>query len=156
MYLKNILKKNRKYTDNLINKVCKINLPILKEGYNVKVDNNVSFQKIADIQKASSVTKEKTNRQQQKDLDVKTTETEKESTNYPIENLTKTIEGLNQFLKPANTSLHFQLHDELDKYYVQLVDKETEEVIKEIPSEKLLDIYANMLESIGLLVDHKI
>lgn len=121
----------------------------------MKVDNNVSFQKTANIQKAISEVKEKANIKQTEN-ELKTSKTENESTNFPIENLAKTIKGLNEFLKPANTSIHFQLHEELDKYYVQLVDRETEEVIKEIPSEKLLDIYANMLESIGLLVDHKI
>lgn len=85
-----------------------------------------------------------------------TQETEKKSNAYAMEDLAKTVKGLNEFLKPSNTSLHFRLHEGLDKYYVQLIDRETEEVIKEIPSEKMLDIYANMLNSIGILVDHEI
>ncbi len=121
----------------------------------MKVDNNVSFQKISNVQKVDIQTKEKENDKKQ-DKNLNALEVEKESAKFTMEDLTKTIKGMNDFLKPANTSLHFQLHQQLDKYYVQLVDKETEEVIKEIPSEKLLDLYANMLESIGLLVDQKI
>ena len=37
-----------------------------------------------------------------------------------------------------------------------VVDDKTHEVIKEIPSKKLLDTYASMMEFVGLLVDKKI
>ncbi|MGD9679259.1 MAG: flagellar protein FlaG [Vulcanibacillus sp.] len=109
------------------NKVQKVNFPVKEDMKELKKEEKVTAQ-----------------------------ETEKKPNDYSIEDLSKTIKGLNEFLKPANTSLHFRLHEELDKYYVQLIDSETEEVIKEIPSEKMLDIYANMLSSIGILVDHEI
>jgi flagellar protein FlaG len=72
------------------------------------------------------------------------------------EQLEKTVRGLNEFLKPSHTSLHFILHEELDRYYVQLVDRETKEVIREIPPEKILDMYASILKFVGLLVDEKV
>jgi flagellar protein FlaG len=37
-----------------------------------------------------------------------------------------------------------------------VVDDKTNEIIKEIPSSKLLDAYADMMEFVGLLVDRKI
>ncbi|OEF99519.1 hypothetical protein BHF71_08740 [Vulcanibacillus modesticaldus] len=72
------------------------------------------------------------------------------------EKLEKTIEGMNQFIKPSQTSLKFQLHEKLNEYFVQIVDSKTNEVIKEIPSKKFLDMYATMMEAIGLLVDQRI
>lgn len=66
------------------------------------------------------------------------------------------VEGLNQFLQPTHTSLHFKYHEKLNEYYVQVVDQNTNETIREIPSEKVLDMYASMLEYVGILVDKKI
>jgi|SRR3954469_25571549 flagellar protein FlaG len=72
------------------------------------------------------------------------------------EKMEEVIKGINDFLQPTNTSLKFVLHDKLNDYYVKVVDDKTHEVIKEIPSKKLLDTYANMMEFVGLLVDKKI
>ena len=63
---------------------------------------------------------------------------------------------MNDFLKPSNTHLKFEFHDELEEYYVTMVDDVTQEVIREIPSKKLLDMYAAMTEYLGILVDKKI
>ncbi|MDQ0339917.1 flagellar protein FlaG [Caldalkalibacillus uzonensis] len=72
------------------------------------------------------------------------------------EDLEKRIKGLNEFMQPAYKSLRFELHEELDRYFVRLIDLETQEVIREIPPEKLLDMYASMLEYVGLIVDEKV
>lgn len=67
----------------------------------------------------------------------------------------KAINSMNEFLKESNTHLKFSLHEELQEYYVAIVDDSTNEVIREIPSKKLLDMYAAMTEYVGLLVDRK-
>lgn len=66
------------------------------------------------------------------------------------------IEGLNKFLETSRTTIQFELHDKLDRYYVKLVDSETKELVREIPPEKMLDMYAQMAEFMGFLVDEKI
>jgi flagellar protein FlaG len=68
----------------------------------------------------------------------------------------KVIQSMNDFLKASNTHLKFQFHEELKEYYVTLVDDTTNEVVKEIPSKKLLDMYAAMTDYLGLLVDKKV
>jgi flagellar protein FlaG len=72
------------------------------------------------------------------------------------ERLDDIIEGMNEFLQPSNTSLKFELHEKLNEYYVTIVDDITHEVVKEIPSKKMLDMYAAMTEFVGLMVDKKI
>ncbi len=67
----------------------------------------------------------------------------------------KVINGLNEFLKASNSHLKFEFHDGAKEYYVSIVDDQTNEVIKEIPSKKLLDMYAAMTDYLGLLVDRK-
>lgn len=68
----------------------------------------------------------------------------------------KMTESLNDFLETTSTKLRYQFHEKLEKYYVTLVDSETEQVVREIPNKKLMDMYASMLEFIGVLIDKKI
>lgn len=68
----------------------------------------------------------------------------------------KVVNSINDFLKDSNTHLKFNFHEDLKEYYVTIVDDITNEVIKEIPSKKLLDMYAAMTDYLGLLVDRKI
>ena len=71
-------------------------------------------------------------------------------------NVTEAIEKMNDFLSPTRRNLKFELHDKLERYYVSVVDSNTDEVIKEIPPKKFLDMYAAMAEYMGILVDKKI
>jgi flagellar protein FlaG len=68
----------------------------------------------------------------------------------------KVVKSMNDFLKASNTQLVFKFHDELKEYYVAIVDENTNQVVKEIPPKKLLDIYAAMKEYLGILVDKKV
>lgn len=67
----------------------------------------------------------------------------------------KVMNSMNDFLKNSNTHLKFNFHDGLHEYYVTIVDDVTNEVIREIPPKKLLDMYAAMTDYLGLLVDRK-
>lgn len=66
------------------------------------------------------------------------------------------VSQLNGFLEPLQTNLQFKLHEELNEYYVTVVNPLTNEVIKEIPPKKILDMYAAMAEYMGILIDKKI
>ncbi|WP_217588526.1 flagellar protein FlaG [Lentibacillus saliphilus] len=66
------------------------------------------------------------------------------------------VTKMNEFTKPLQTDLRFQLHEDLNEYYVTVVDPLTDEVIKEIPPKKMLDMYAAMAEFMGLMVDERI
>lgn len=66
------------------------------------------------------------------------------------------VDKLNEFNDPVYTNVKFVMHDELEKYYVKVVDPKTDEVIREIPPEKMLDIYAQIADYMGLLVDEKV
>src|SRR5690625_4465159 len=63
---------------------------------------------------------------------------------------------LNNFIDPTLTNLKFEYHEDLNEYYVTVVNPVTKEVIKEIPSKKMLDMYAAMVEFMGVLIDEKI
>lgn len=74
----------------------------------------------------------------------------------PKEELIDKVESMNKFLEQSTTAVKYQLHEKLNTYYVQLVDPITEEVLKEIPNKKFLDMHASMLELTGLIIDDKI
>ena len=74
----------------------------------------------------------------------------------PADKAMQVTDSMNTFLESANTQLRFKFHDKLNEYYVTIVDSKTDEVIREIPSKKLMDIHAAMREFVGLLVDRKI
>ncbi len=82
--------------------------------------------------------------------------TGKNEQRLPIQKADSLVDGMNTFLASANAQLKFVMHDELKEYYVTIVDTKTDEVIREIPSKKLMDIHAAMKEFVGLLVDRKI
>lgn len=71
------------------------------------------------------------------------------------EQVMRAIDGMNEGLQPANTHIKFELHEKLNEYYVTIVDNITKEVVREIPSKKWLDLYADMTEFVGLFVDKK-
>jgi flagellar protein FlaG len=94
--------------------------------------------------------------------EVKQIQTEDEQSNSiqqePVtkEKVESVVRGMNEFLSVSNTHLKFEFHDKLQEYYVTIVDDKSREVIKEIPSKKVLDMHAAMTEFIGLMVDKKI
>ncbi len=65
-----------------------------------------------------------------------------------IEKANKAIEGTNNYVK-------YSIHEKTHQIMVKIINKETDEVIKELPPEKILDMVANMLELAGLVVDEK-
>lgn len=72
------------------------------------------------------------------------------------EDVQQVVKGMNEFLAASNTHIKFEFHDELQEYYVTIVDNKSEEIVKEIPAKKVLDMYAAMTEFVGLMVDKKI
>ncbi len=72
------------------------------------------------------------------------------------EKLQQAVEIVNEFLQINHSSSKFVLHDGLDRYFVQVVDAQTEQVVKEIPPRKLLDAFYEMQKLLGMIVDEKI
>lgn len=70
--------------------------------------------------------------------------------------LQKAVDSLNEILEINHNSSKFVYHEGLDRYFVQVVNKDTEEVVKEIPPKKLLDAFYEMQKLVGMIVDEKI
>lgn len=66
------------------------------------------------------------------------------------------VTKMNEMLDVNNSTSKFMYHEGLERYYVTIVDRETEEVMKEIPPKKLLDAFYEMQKMLGMIVDEKI
>jgi flagellar protein FlaG len=62
---------------------------------------------------------------------------------------------VNDFLKPINNSLEFQLDDTTGKTIVKVIDTTTKDVIRQFPSEEMLSIAKAIDQMKGLLVHQK-
>ena len=69
------------------------------------------------------------------------------------ESIRKAVENMNKNLK--NSEAVFGIHEKTNRVTIKIVDKETKEVIKELPPEKTLDMISKVWEIAGLLVDEK-
>lgn len=79
----------------------------------------------------------------------------KEKKDMTEESVIQAIEKANKQLEMAMTNLKFSIHKETKQIMVKVIDSKTQEVIREIPPEKVLDMVAKMWERAGLFVDKK-
>lgn len=66
------------------------------------------------------------------------------------------IEKANKDFIIYDRRLEFSIHDKTKQIMVKIIDVSTDEVIKELPPEKILDMVAGMLEVAGIIVDRKV
>ena len=66
-----------------------------------------------------------------------------------------TVKDTNTKLRTTNTRCEFRYHEDTKRISITIRDQETDEIIKEIPPEKSLEMVARMWELAGILVDEK-
>lgn len=101
----------------------------------------------ADTPKVDNTTRVVENTNEKSDFQQKK---EKEPSN---ETLHKAIEKINKQM--TNSEAIYGFHDKTNRVTIKIIDKETKEVIKELPPEKTLDLIAKAWELAGILVDEK-
>lgn len=69
--------------------------------------------------------------------------------------ISKAVDDVNKKLNSSNAECKFSVHKATGQITVKVMDKETGDVIREIPSEKILDMVATALEMAGILMDEK-
>ena len=69
------------------------------------------------------------------------------------EQIKKAVENINKNM--SNSEAVFGIHEGTNRVTIKIVDKDTREVIKELPPEKTLDMIAKAWELAGILVDER-
>jgi len=72
------------------------------------------------------------------------------------EEVRDSVKDVNEIVKKVKEGLSFQIHEDTEELMVQVVDKNTDEVIKELPPEEMLDLKARIQEMVGILIDEKV
>lgn len=65
------------------------------------------------------------------------------------------ISQANNKMKSHRTRCEFSYHEETKRVSIKVIDKDTQEVIREIPPEDTLEMVEKMWELAGILVDEK-
>ncbi len=76
-----------------------------------------------------------------------------EVTGTDVQNM---VDDVNKVIRYINERLQFSVHEETNRIMVKVLDRETEEVLREIPPEKMLDLISKLQDIAGLLVDKKV
>ncbi|MBP3889441.1 MAG: flagellar protein FlaG [Cellulosilyticum sp.] len=84
--------------------------------------------------------------------DKNSVEEERKIQNQDVINL---FDKIHKEFEIKDNELSFSVHDKTKRIMVKVLDKETKEVIREIPSEKIVDMVASMMEVAGLIVDKR-
>ena len=67
----------------------------------------------------------------------------------------RAIEKANKHIRTYDRRLEFSIHDATKQIMVKVINTADDSIIREIPSERVLDMVGHMWEMAGILVDEK-
>lgn len=79
-----------------------------------------------------------------------------EEKKYREEEIIDAIESANKKFIAYDRKFEFSIHEKTKQIMVKVIDVNTNEIIREIPPEKILDLVASIWEISGIIVDEKI
>lgn len=81
-----------------------------------------------------------------------------EVTAQPLEReqLEQMAQQLQDFMGEMNRSLQFQVDEDSGRDVIKVLDKDTGDIIKQYPSEEVLNLVSKLSETAGLLIDHTV
>lgn len=78
---------------------------------------------------------------------------EQQSNDVSAERIKQAINNVNNKMKHTKTKCEFSYHEPTKRVSIKVIDKDTEEVIREIPPEETLEMIEKMWEISGMIVD---
>ena len=72
------------------------------------------------------------------------------------EEIHKDVKAINEQLKSLDTSIRFSVDEKADEVVVRIVDKDSGEVIRQIPPESMVRLRESMKDLSGLFVEKKV
>lgn len=80
---------------------------------------------------------------------------EENQNSKPDKVLEKALEEVNKKLKPAKKRAEFSYYEPTQSISIKILDEETNEVIREVPSEDRLKLAEKMMKMAGLILDER-
>lgn len=116
---------------------------------NVKSETDISaVSEVSKVDKIISVIEESQNKNNTDDQ-----KKQQDNDRAQNEKIRKAVEQLNKNMYQSEAV--FGIHEETNRITIKIVDKQTKELIKELPPEKTLDMISKVWEMAGILVDEK-
>ncbi|AEY64390.1 flagellar protein FlaG [Clostridium sp. BNL1100] len=83
--------------------------------------------------------------------------TDYDKDNMPVSErvVIEAIQKANKAISGGNRRFEFSIHEKTNEIVVKVFDSDTNELIREIPNEKVLDMVAKICEMAGILVDER-
>lgn len=72
------------------------------------------------------------------------------------EELIRSIDKAVKALQGPETTVEISVHDKTNAIMIKVLNKDTGELLREIPPEKTLEIVAKMMEFAGLIIDERL
>lgn len=108
----------------------------------------------APVSEGSSVNSESSSNEVSKvTSNVTSLDTDSERKEPTQDQIKKAVSEINK--RAQGTEAIFGIHEATNRVTIKIVDKNTKDVIKELPAEKTLDLIAKAWEMAGILVDEK-
>ena len=98
---------------------------------------------------------EKSNDSAQTALDKKALQEKAREQRLSNEELAKAVEDIQFRLEVVGTRLGFSIHEETEDLVVEITNRESGELIRQIPSDEVLELRARLDELVGILFDKK-
>lgn len=73
----------------------------------------------------------------------------------PQAQLERAVDEMNKHLLGRDVRMRFRVHKTTGRTYVQLINMKNDDVIKEIPPTKMLDVIGSIWKQMGIVVDKK-
>jgi len=70
--------------------------------------------------------------------------------------ISEAVRKANKALEWAKRHFEYSIHEQTNTFMVRVYDSETDELIREIPPERILDLVARLWEVAGLIVDERV
>lgn len=69
-----------------------------------------------------------------------------------LQQVQEAVQKTNDFIRPFNGALRFEVEPDTNETIVKIIDQETKEVVKQIPSEEMINLAKALDQLKGLLV----
>ncbi|WP_297812912.1 FlaG family protein [uncultured Helicobacter sp.] len=70
--------------------------------------------------------------------------------------LNELAQQLNQELNPLNTNVTFGFNEEIEGLFITVSEKDTNRIIRKIPSDEAMQLMAKMREVVGIIFDKQV
>lgn len=91
--------------------------------------------------------------------ETQTTEAKKQTEDSKLKlsekHIKNAINQANEKLKFTRTRCELTYHDEINRVAIKVIDRDTDEVIREIPPEETLELIQSLWEMAGIIIDEK-